>query len=356
MVAQDLTASVIDEELSKLVSTLNLVDASQGTRVQLIEAELDLLEHMEKIRDFMTEALKDTKDRTVLLEIFGGDCSRIARIRAVCEAVIFSDKNAGDQRLKTCLSTCESVETVILDLGFADELKKAQEKEKQELQGEEDDIPDAVYGGLARCTMMQHEAVTLDEEGDINDALAKYEELQMQLTKTLGELSTHSKNALAFDMHRNQIGHRIQYLKGLRDTGKEAERKPVEEHITRKSTLIHSRDGLRKYAAACAAIGATGGLLLLGPAAALCCAFAGYTASSHNGKIGEVARDAADVAIDSAEAALFAANMKLKKNVNAETMQAAKDKMAAAKEQMTASALKATAQVADAMKAGYPAK
>ena len=52
-------------------------------------------------------------DRASLQHIFGGDCSRVSRIHSVLESANFTDMNAGDQRLSTCIKACESVEEIV---------------------------------------------------------------------------------------------------------------------------------------------------------------------------------------------------------------------------------------------------
>jgi len=116
----------MDNVLDRMVAVVARVKNSQGSVVSLPKAELDLLAQIELARDLMMEALRNQNDRTLLRDIFGGDCARLVRIRAICESIAFSDMNKSDQRLPTCLRACESVEKVIIDLGDGDALRKAQ--------------------------------------------------------------------------------------------------------------------------------------------------------------------------------------------------------------------------------------
>ncbi|CAK9076496.1 unnamed protein product [Durusdinium trenchii] len=73
---------------------------------------------------------KTSENRQQLADIFGGDCSRIARIRTVLDEVVLSDMNCNDQRVRTCTEACETIEKVLEDMGLGWCLKKAQDEQK----------------------------------------------------------------------------------------------------------------------------------------------------------------------------------------------------------------------------------
>ena len=77
-----------DQLLTKLEQALVKLDAAQGSSVKLQKAEYDFLTAVEKFRDFITQVVQDTsdRDRRSFQSIFGGDCMRIAKGRAVIEA------------------------------------------------------------------------------------------------------------------------------------------------------------------------------------------------------------------------------------------------------------------------------
>eukprot|EP00931_Biecheleriopsis_adriatica_P082514 TRINITY_DN55953_c0_g1_i1.p1 TRINITY_DN55953_c0_g1~~TRINITY_DN55953_c0_g1_i1.p1 ORF type:complete len:322 (-),score=49.15 TRINITY_DN55953_c0_g1_i1:58-984(-) len=136
--ANDGIPTSMDEILKNIGVAVANIETFQGSPVKLAKAEFDLLVQLEVARDVMQKILKDG-DRQVLLDIFGGDsgdCMRIARLRAVCELVHFSDMNAGDQRLQTCLRACESVEGVVRDQGLGERLKIAVDNEKAAIHGD----------------------------------------------------------------------------------------------------------------------------------------------------------------------------------------------------------------------------
>lgn len=122
--------SGMDEVLNRMSAKLAKMDSSRGSTVGLPRAELELLAQIEISRDFMMDILRKQGERQLLQDIFGGDCARIARLRVLCESVEFSEMNAGDQRLKTCLSACESMEQVLKDLGLDESLCQAQTRER----------------------------------------------------------------------------------------------------------------------------------------------------------------------------------------------------------------------------------
>jgi len=121
----------IDDILRKMESTSAKVDLYKDSKVKLPMAELDYLKTLEDARDFMTTMVKKTSEnRQELADIFGGDCSRIARIRTVLDEVVLSDMNCQDQRVRTCTEACETIEKVLEDMGLGWCLKKAQSEEK----------------------------------------------------------------------------------------------------------------------------------------------------------------------------------------------------------------------------------
>lgn len=123
-----------DALIARMENLLRQVDASQGSVVKLSKVELDFLAEVEAARNFMEGALHIQDNRYLLEHIFGGDCIRISRTRAVLEAAKLSDGNAQDQRLPTCISSCESVEKVLQDLGLGFCLRQSLEQQRYRLQ------------------------------------------------------------------------------------------------------------------------------------------------------------------------------------------------------------------------------
>ncbi|CAJ1328859.1 unnamed protein product [Effrenium voratum] len=124
----------IDGILGKMESTSAKVDLYKSSKVKLPMAELDYLKTLEDARDFMNSMVAATnQNRQELADIFGGDCSRIARIRTVLDAVQLSDMNCNDQRVRTCTEACETIEKVLEDMGLGWCLKKAKDEEKVSL-------------------------------------------------------------------------------------------------------------------------------------------------------------------------------------------------------------------------------
>jgi len=119
-------AGKIDHAIDQMMLAITKVKQAAGSNVKLPKAELDLLAQMETARDVIMDVLKNQYDRTLLHDVFGGNCARIVRIQVMCKSVEFSAMNQGDQRLPTCLRACESLEKVLVDLGEGEALRTAQ--------------------------------------------------------------------------------------------------------------------------------------------------------------------------------------------------------------------------------------
>lgn len=117
----------MDNILERMEEARIRLTEAKGSIVRRPQTELDLLRYMEDARDLMTAVLRDdSRDRGTLRQIFGGDCTRVSRVRAVLEAVSLSEMNACDQRAPGCLRACESIEQVLRGLGLDNALRDAQ--------------------------------------------------------------------------------------------------------------------------------------------------------------------------------------------------------------------------------------
>lgn len=125
---QPLTGEAVDQVLVKLDEAADRVVEFGDSMVKVRRAEFDLLAQIEVIRDMMERSFRSTTDHGALKETFGGDCERIAHVRAILENVELSDMNKGDQRWNTCLSMVQTVEKVLSDMGLSRELRKAQRR------------------------------------------------------------------------------------------------------------------------------------------------------------------------------------------------------------------------------------
>lgn len=119
-----LTCTEMDEMLQKLDARLAKVDQVQGSRVKLPKAELELLEQIGHIRDFMAASMKD---RDVLKEVFS-DCTRVSRVRAVLDVVRLSGQNADDKRLAECVKTVDSIQQVVKESGEKESVEGLEHK------------------------------------------------------------------------------------------------------------------------------------------------------------------------------------------------------------------------------------
>merc|ERR1712113_926097 len=73
------------------------------------------------------DVLRNQSDRSLLQDVFGGDCVRLVKIQTMCESIELSAMNRQDQRLPTCINICHSMEKLLLELGNGEALSKAQE-------------------------------------------------------------------------------------------------------------------------------------------------------------------------------------------------------------------------------------
>lgn len=127
-----LSEAGINQLLVQLDTTYRRVEASKSSKVKLPAAELELLTCLEQVRNTLQMILSPAC-REELKRLFGGSCTRTARIHVVLDAVSLSPANAGDQRLVDSRRACESVEEILKDLGLGEALRAAQKAEKDAL-------------------------------------------------------------------------------------------------------------------------------------------------------------------------------------------------------------------------------
>jgi len=140
-------AGGVDELVDNLESALKRVEAAEGGSVRLTASEVELRERCQQIRDLMLEVLIDDSHRARLLHVFGGECLRIGRIRAVLDtskSVLASKTDESsdedfpkdmiqDTIFSTCLETCLSIEEVLRDLGHDKALSSAKEESHRKI-------------------------------------------------------------------------------------------------------------------------------------------------------------------------------------------------------------------------------
>lgn len=259
------TADGFDVLLAEAVVALSQLLASQGGYVKAAKAELHVLGEFACMRDFMHEVLEKYSDRQRMMEIFGGDCIRIARVRALCEA---AQATLADQRLATCLAACVSIESVLVDLGLGERLRAAQARERLAMAAYDDGTLDECIKHLALATVFEAEAARLERAGDVTAALLKYADCIKELVLAIATAPEGSGDQAKLLTHLHQVHSRIQYLSGLRGA---APAVPVEQQIGSTSDLDLQKNAKHssKLIIACAALGAAGGFLVLGPLGAV---------------------------------------------------------------------------------------
>eukprot|EP00931_Biecheleriopsis_adriatica_P050965 TRINITY_DN29525_c0_g1_i1.p1 TRINITY_DN29525_c0_g1~~TRINITY_DN29525_c0_g1_i1.p1 ORF type:complete len:550 (+),score=133.66 TRINITY_DN29525_c0_g1_i1:18-1667(+) len=317
------TPDGFDALLAQAVVALARFETSRGgSTVRASRAKLELLWHLDAARDFLLEVLRNQSDRALLLDIFGGDCTRIARIRAICEAAsreshvramdnADSTADASDtgeaggdvfdeesiRRLRSCMRACESIEKVIEDLGLGESLHAAQEREAMAMGSVDDGSSDNCIEHVARASAAEANAIQLEREGDISAALAQYDACATELRNAIATAPlTDESDATKLQEHLTQVESRIAYLSDLNG---EAPSIPVEQQIQTSMELALQNDVKKnsKLITACATLGAAGGFMVLGPLGAVLAAAAGAQAAKRDDELGERVRAAGEAAI-----------------------------------------------------------
>jgi len=193
--------------LQRIDATCKRVEASRGSLVNFHRAELELLQQLEAARDLMMTVLQsDSGDRKMLCSIFGGDCARVCRVRAVIESLphLSGQDSSESRRASACLGACESVERVLRDLGLSLALKTAQEREKAALArlqatlaetasatvpslaaGDEDKQEDSTADAAAAPAIARHEPFVVDEPVIAQGGVAVEQPFEERVEETL---------------------------------------------------------------------------------------------------------------------------------------------------------------------------
>lgn len=108
------TAAAMDNILNMMQVAWRQINAARGSTVKLANPEHNLLVSLESARDFMLGMLREPDPgRRHLEEVFGGDCSRIAQVRAILDAAKLSTRIICDNRVISCMNAVKSVESVL---------------------------------------------------------------------------------------------------------------------------------------------------------------------------------------------------------------------------------------------------
>ncbi|CAK0819539.1 unnamed protein product [Prorocentrum cordatum] len=122
------TSHALDELLDAFQDRVARLKACSGSVVKLQGAEINVLESVGKAHDEMLEAMKrdPATGKSRVLERYGGDCDRVARMRSLLESVELTGKRQGDRRLAEALSRCETIEGILREAGLGKDLDTAQ--------------------------------------------------------------------------------------------------------------------------------------------------------------------------------------------------------------------------------------
>eukprot|EP00928_Gymnodinium_smaydae_P010670 TRINITY_DN14022_c0_g2_i1.p1 TRINITY_DN14022_c0_g2~~TRINITY_DN14022_c0_g2_i1.p1 ORF type:complete len:784 (+),score=178.49 TRINITY_DN14022_c0_g2_i1:78-2429(+) len=131
----------IDAIIRRAEGAVVRLSSSDLSAVMRPKAEMDLLSDLELARNFMGDlATSSAGNRQSLIDIFGGDCHRVASLRAVLEASVLTDRRASDQRVRQCADACDMVTNVLLDKGLAERLREAGQRARQNLRAKRDSV------------------------------------------------------------------------------------------------------------------------------------------------------------------------------------------------------------------------
>lgn len=122
------TAEETDELCSMLEKAERRLEKHKDQKVKRNAAEKDILKVAELCRDLMFEALGNEK--SLLEEVFGGDCVRFHRFNNCRLKIEFSDINASDERWEGMLKQMVTIEKVLQESGMFKPWQKSTAPEK----------------------------------------------------------------------------------------------------------------------------------------------------------------------------------------------------------------------------------
>jgi len=159
-------------------------------------------------------------------------------------------------------------------------------------------------------SQMENEAMDADRTGNAKVAIQKYKAAIEHFTKALQAAPRDHADIPALNAHVNELRARHVYLE--KNSGGQAPLSPLETQIkavqltmqaSAAAQKAQNAAGGTKRIGAAAAIGAAGGLFLLGPIGAVAGIAGGIAAVTAQGAVGDAARNASDGAIGAAEKA-----------------------------------------------------
>lgn len=160
------TPEIMDEIILDIEATLEFFGESAGmSKVKRATAAAEIHLPFLTARDHTWAVLMDKADRGrgKLQAIFGGDCARISRAKAIVETALQSKQPmpaSATEALAGYLKAIQSVEMVLQDLGLGWQLRKAQQCELEQLQHRQGIESSGVKGGEAAASLAAsgHEA------------------------------------------------------------------------------------------------------------------------------------------------------------------------------------------------------
>lgn len=130
-----MAAAATGGEVDVILDCLEAAAKQVETSSDILGTEKELLKYLADLQGCMEAVLQqlDSDDLDSLQGVFGGDCSRIGRTRAILEGLRFEEKGEHDIAKQQSMSALTSVEKVLVSTGSGEKLTQAQESEKKAL-------------------------------------------------------------------------------------------------------------------------------------------------------------------------------------------------------------------------------
>jgi len=274
-----LSADGLDELLVQIEFCAAKLECAMANIVKKSKAEFELARRFDDASNFMDRLLVQQGGREQLRLIFASDgCRRLAHLSSLCKNTVLSGGH--DLRRQTCLRNLAKVESIIMDLGFVEEIQAAKQVEEAILKRASEDVDMADTGAikhLADASMAGSEAISAELEGNYARAVDRYQEAQSSLASmiALGRAVSKLKGlvgkgeaVVADDVdrlvqYREQIVQRMESLAHL-PAGEQP--RPVEEELDPPSLdLLSNPRKWKMVIAHCARQAVDTGSSLLGP-------------------------------------------------------------------------------------------
>jgi len=301
----DVSPEALDQLILKIENGVIALKGAEGNTVRSSRAEMNLVTSLDRVRDMMDITMKG-KNRELLRKCWAGDDgTRIVTLHELLNQVEL--KMNPDQRRLDVIQRATNIEELLMDIGYADQMRAAYlvfeeegidglhrqadaaEAEKQIAEaksaqqaaqevGHQDGMVHEVLPDLAKALVVGSAAMELEDEGKIAEAIEMYDnsykalcaavtviQACMKFKASLGNVSKLEEDAIKLGEFRQQVEARKDYLETLpEDTKPEI---PIDEHIKPpKLSVVSKRSWVGSLLLVCGTTVVGGGLgILAGP-------------------------------------------------------------------------------------------